>query len=118
MTISKSLQGDKNTKPQEEEVEQNNMSTIIAVVAAAVIVLLAAIYLLKCVYNKANAEELEKAAIQQKQKEIYDGKIRAVTKKATVKANIDTIDKVIDDVRKEGTNAKLCQSEIELEYEE
>lgn len=116
MTITKSLGGD---KPQEEKVEQNNMSTIIAVVAAAVILVLVAVYLLKCVYNKANAEQLEKAAIQQKQKEIYDGKIRAVTRKGTVKANIEAIDKVIDDVRKvEGTNAKLCQSEIELEYEE
>jgi len=92
---------------QEEEVDTNAKSTIIIAATVAVVVLLATAYGMRLLYNRMNAEELEKVAIKAKQEEIHMTKMKSA-KRAMQKNDIDEVDAVIDEVRQHGdSNMKL-----------
>jgi hypothetical protein len=65
---------------QEEEVDTNSKSTVIIAVTVSVVVLLLIIYGMRVLYNRMNAEELEKVAIKAKQEEIHMTKMKSVKK--------------------------------------
>jgi len=106
---------------QEEEVDTNGKSTIIVGVTASVVVLLLIAYFMRVLYNRMNAEALEKVAIKAKQEEIHMTKMKSVKRSRQKKDNnVDQVDEVIDEVRKHGdSNMKMIASRVEDdEFEE
>lgn len=106
---------------QEEEVDTNGKSTIIVGVTASVVVLLLIAYFMRVLYNRMNAEALEKVAIKAKQEEIHMTKMKSVKRSRQKKDNnVDQVDEVIEEVRKHGdSNMKMIASRVEDdEFEE
>lgn len=79
----------------QEEVDTNNKSTTIIAVTVSIVLLLAIAYGMRVVYQRMNAEELEKLSIKAKQEEIHMTKMKSVAKRKQ-KEQIDTVDQVID----------------------
>merc|ERR1712146_156803 len=104
---------------QEEEVDTNSKSTVIIAATVSVVVLLLIAYGMRVLYNRMNAEELEKLSIKAKQEEIHMTKMKSV-KKQRRKDDVDAVDAVIDEVRQHGdSNMKMVASRVEDdEFEE
>jgi len=92
-----------------EEVDTNNKSTTIIAVTVSIVLLLAVAYCMRVLYQRMNAEELEKLEIQAKQAEMV--KMKTVQKKQKV----ESVDAIIDQVRAHGTSDMKMMAEEQLE---
>lgn len=96
-----------------EEVDTNNKSTTIIAVTVSIVILLAVAYCMRVLYQRMNAEELEKLEIQAKQAEMV--KMKTVQKKQKV----ESVDAIIDQVRAHGTSdMKMMDPQVEDQLEE
>lgn len=96
-----------------EEVDTNNKSTTIIAVTVSIVILLAVAYCMRVLYQRMNAEELEKLEIQAKQAEMV--KMKTVQKKQKV----ESVDAIIDQVRAHGTSEmKMMDPQVEDQLEE
>lgn len=103
-----------------EEVDTNNKSTMIVAVSISIVVLLAIAFCMRVLYQRMNAEELEKLQTEAKQAEIAMTKLKTVQKK---KQQIESVDAIIDQARQHGTsdmkmvnNSRVEDDEFEEQY--